>query len=105
MGGIFSVEYPIIASCYDDYNRGIKRGSWKVDNYFHRGERENIWMGKHVIKFHRTLEDYFHLIKQAGLRIDEIREARPDPAYFKDQNELARRMRIPLFLIMRLVSE
>lgn len=101
---IFSVEHPVMTSCYDAYNHRetTKRSSWIVDNYFEQGARENIWIGKKVIKYHKTLETYFHLCRDAGFTIESIRESTPQRQNFRREENFERRKRIPLFLFFKL---
>ena len=94
---IFSVEHPIITSNYESYHKQNKRKNWIVDNYFNTGERTNIWIGKKVIKYHRTLEDYWNLIKDSNFLIEDFKEAKPVKMYFESELEYQRRNRIPLF--------
>ncbi|MEL6971331.1 MAG: class I SAM-dependent methyltransferase [Bacteroidota bacterium] len=100
---VFSVEHPIITSNYAAYNQQakVKRQDWVVDNYFSSGQRINIWIGKEVIKYHRTLEEYVGLIQKTGFALEEIRESKPVRANFAEQTEYERRMRIPLFLLFK----
>lgn len=98
---VFSIEHPIITSCYEAYHQKVKRGNWIVDNYFDSGERVNQWMGKSVIKYHRTLEEYWQLLRQAHMEILDIRESKPQPENFDNPEEYQRRMRIPLFLMIK----
>lgn len=98
---VCSVEHPIITSCYDSYGRG-KRGNWIVDHYFKSGKRINQWIGKEVVKYHRTFEEYFRLFKTAGFQMEEIRESKPFSVNFDKVEEYERRMRIPLFLLFKL---
>ncbi len=99
---VFSVEHPIITSCYESYNKGIKRGDWIVDDYFDSGERINIWLGKKVVKYHKTLGEYWKIIKESSFEVIEIRESKPQQLNFKNIEEYQRRMRVPLFLIFKL---
>jgi SAM-dependent methyltransferase len=97
---VFSVEHPVITSHDNVLDGGALRQDWTVDNYFVTGERITQWMGGTVIKYHRTLEDYIRLLRAAGLRLEDLREARPQMEYSPDPATHARRMRIPLFLIL-----
>jgi len=99
---IFSIEHPIITSCYDSYSQKGKRKNWIVDNYFESGERINTWIEKDVIKYHKTLEEYFQIIQKSNFEILTIRESKPQKKYFSDDEEYHRRMKIPLFLIFKL---
>lgn len=99
---VFSVEHPIITSSYESYHQKVKRSNWIVDNYFNNGERVNEWLGKKVIKFHRTLETYWQLFKQSNFEVMEIRESKPIRSQFDQIEAYERRKRIPLFIIFKL---
>jgi SAM-dependent methyltransferase len=98
---VFSIEHPVITSCDHRWQGTGKRQDWLVDNYFDAGQRITSWMGGQVIKYHRTVENYFVSLQQAGFLIESLREAEPQPEQFGNDNETyQRRKRIPLFLIM-----
>ena len=97
---VFSVEHPVITSS-DSAWRGVgRRQDWVVDNYFNTGQRITSWMGGQVVKYHRTVENYFVALQRAGFVVDSLREAEPSRERFKDDETFQRRQRIPLFLIM-----
>jgi SAM-dependent methyltransferase len=95
---IFSVEHPVITSCDRSGQSNDLRQDWIVDNYFDTGTRITKWMGGEVIKYHRTVEDYFAALRSAGFLVDALRESRPQPARFRDPAIYERRKRIPLML-------
>jgi cyclopropane fatty-acyl-phospholipid synthase-like methyltransferase len=96
---IFSVLHPVITA--SSKSMGGPRQDWIVDDYFVPGERVLDWMQGQVIQYHRTVEDYFGTMQRSGFRVTALRESRPDPALFaNDLALLARRNRIPLFLLM-----
>jgi SAM-dependent methyltransferase len=98
---VFSVEHPVITSCDRGWQGIGKRQDWLVDNYFDPGQRITAWMGGQVIKYHRTVENYFVGLQRAGFFIESLREAEPQQEQFGDDQETYhRRRRIPLFLIM-----
>lgn len=97
---VFSVEHPIITSCDSGWTDGTLRQDWVVDNYFTTGLRVTHWLGGTVQKYHRTVEDYFHLLQKAGFIIEGLREARPQREHFHDVQTYERRKRMPLFLIL-----
>ncbi len=97
---VFSVENPAITSCDRGWTSGALRQDWVVDNYFTTGVRVTHWLGGTVQKYHRTVEDYFHLLNEAGFIIEDLREARPQREHFHDVQTYERRKRIPLFLIL-----
>ncbi len=98
---VFSVEHPVITSCDRAWQGKGKRQDWLVDHYFDTGQRVTSWMGGKVIKYHRTIENYFVSLQQAGFLVEGLREATPQLEQFGNDNlTYQRRKRIPLFLIM-----
>ena len=97
---IFSVEHPVLTSSNRSATQSGTRYDWIVDDYFATGERNIAWMNSHVIKYHRTIEDYFGGLQRAHFIVDQLRESRPLPEMFSDKDLFARRMRIPLFLLL-----
>ena len=97
---VFSVEHPVITSCDRGWQRNGPRQDWLVDEYFHTGQRITSWMGGRVVKYHRTIENYFASLQRAGFLIESLREAEPQRNRFEDEDTYQRRKRIPLFLIM-----
>jgi len=98
---VFSIEHPVITSCDRGWQADGPRQDWLVDNYFDIGERITSWMGGQVIKYHRTVENYFVGLQHAGFVVESLCEAEPQRERFKEDDETyERRKRIPLFLIM-----
>jgi len=97
---VFSIEHPVITSCYRGWQGNGPRQDWLVDNYFDTGQRITSWMGGQIIKYHRTVENYFVSLQEAGFFVESLREAEPQPEWFADDDTYLRRKRIPLFLIM-----
>jgi len=97
---VFSIEHPVITSCDRAWQGGGPRQDWLVDNYFDTGQRITSWMGGQIIKYHRTVEDYFVGLQRAGFAVENLREAKPQREYFQTDDTYQRRKRIPLFLIM-----
>ena len=102
---VFSVEHPIITSCYEAYHQKEKRGNWIVDNYFKSGERINKWIGKEVVKYHRTIAEYFQLFEETGFKVVKVEESKPKKSNFTNQLEYERRNRIPLFMFFKLKKQ
>ena len=95
---LFSVEHPVITSSINLPRNEGKKQDWRVDQYFELGVRVQEWMGNRVIKYHRSIEDYWRMVKLAGFIIEGIKEGCPQEAYFLTREEYERRKRIPLFL-------
>lgn len=101
---VFSVMHPVLTSTFDHFSGKEKRTHWVVDNYFESGKRVETWMDHSVVKYHRTLEEYFSLVLSAGFTIKNVKEAAPRRELFHDEEEYKRRTRIPLMLILELVK-
>lgn len=95
---IFSIQHPLTTSSFLSKQTGEKRENWIVDNYFIDGEREEPWIDHVVIKFHRTIEQYFTALRNEGFTILELREGNPKRQHFSTEEEFKRRQRIPLVL-------
>ncbi|WP_150274888.1 class I SAM-dependent methyltransferase [Paenibacillus tepidiphilus] len=94
---IFSLEHPVITSTLQTSGT---RTNWIVDNYFIEGYREQQWLGGSVQKYHRSIEQYYIALQQAGFRIDYLRESNPQRKNFSTDETYERRLRIPLFLFL-----
>ena len=97
---VFSVEHPVITSCDRAWQGQGLRQDWIVDDYFDSGPRVTQWLGCQVTKIHRTVEDYYLALQQAGFTVESLRESRPQRAQFSSEDTYQRRMRIPLFLFL-----
>jgi SAM-dependent methyltransferase len=97
---VFSIEHPVITSCDRAWQGNGPRQDWIVDNYFNTGRRVTSWMGGQVVKYHRTVENYFVGLQRAGFVVESVREAEPQRERFEQDATYQRRQRIPLFLIM-----
>ena len=96
---IFSIEHPACSAGLDlEFNLSNKKQGWLLDNYFHSGKREESWLGSNVVKYHKTIEEYFSLLRETGFIVEDIRESKPKRELFKKEEDFLRRMRIPWFL-------
>ena len=102
---IFSVQHPILTSSCESAVTSATKTNWIVDDYFHSGKRVEPWIDKHIVKYHRTVEEYFQLLKHAGFTIRDMREGMPKIENFNSESECQRRMRIPLFLMFSCEKE
>ena len=96
---VFSIQHPLTTSSFLSKQNGDKHGNWIVDDYFLDGERKESWIGKEVVKYHRTIEQYFTLLRQAGFSVVALREGTPKREYFNSEEEFTRRNRIPIVLV------
>ncbi|PIQ23886.1 SAM-dependent methyltransferase [bacterium (Candidatus Blackallbacteria) CG17_big_fil_post_rev_8_21_14_2_50_48_46] len=98
---VFSVEHPVITSHQISMKEGGARQDWLVDRYFHTGKREYPWLGAPILKYHRTVEDYYQALRKSGFQILDLRESKPRPELFQNRKLYERRMRVPLFLLLK----
>lgn len=108
MGGklLITVLHPVITSCDGRDDSRQARTNWVVDGYFAEGPRPRAWMGSTAIWYHRTIEGYCQSAIKANFRVTDLRECEPDPEAFGTRGEeLARRRRVPLFLLLRFERE
>ncbi|WP_377891018.1 class I SAM-dependent DNA methyltransferase [Alkalihalobacillus sp. R86527] len=101
---VFSVQHPLLTASSESMKNG-KRSNWIVDDYFVSGRRVEPWIGENVVKFHRTIEEYFMLLQSAGFVIEGLREATPIKENFANIEEYERRRKIPLFLLFSCVKK
>src|SRR5690606_17432305 len=95
---IFSIQHPLTTSSFASKNAGERRGDWLVDDYFLQGARQEPWMGKTIVKYHRTVEFYFSSLVAAGFQVEALHEGEPKREHFSSNEEFERRKRIPIIL-------
>ncbi|MEL3971658.1 class I SAM-dependent methyltransferase [Rossellomorea oryzaecorticis] len=95
---VFSVQHPLTTSSFASKQTGDRRGNWIVDNYFLEGERKEPWIDQVVVKYHRTIEQYFRTLTACGFTVMDLREGTPRRDHFSSGEEFTRRQRIPVVL-------
>ena len=97
---LITVLHPVITS-HDTAPTGQGRTDWVVDDYFEPGLRERPWLGRTVCWYHRTIEQHIDALTDAGFRLTTFSECEPVATLFEgDADELQRRRRVPLFLLL-----
>jgi ubiquinone/menaquinone biosynthesis C-methylase UbiE len=99
----FSVEHPIATALPEQkwiVDEQQNKKYWPVDNYGIPGPRDTKWFVDHVIKYHRTIETYVNVLLKQGFELRSLSEPVPDPAFIKEQPELAQFLRRPAFLLI-----
>lgn len=97
---LITVLHPVITS-HDTAPTEQGRTDWMVDDYFEPGLRERPWLGHTVRWYHRTIEQHIDALTDAGFRLTTLSECEPvAPLFEGDVNELRRRRRVPLFLLL-----
>ena len=71
-----------------------------MDQYHVPGRRVTNWLGQDVVKYHRTVEEYFTALLRAGFTVEALREGRPRRELFVSEETYLRRLRIPVMLLL-----
>lgn len=95
---IFSVEHPVLTCCARNWQTSTSRQDWVVNNYFRSGPRKTAWLGGEVLRYHRTIEEYFGILQQTDFVVECLRESGPRQEWLSDQAHYEQYKRVPLFL-------
>ena len=99
---VFSVEHPIFtAQGPQDWVYGPKGEilHFPVDNYFYEGEREAVFLGEKMVKYHRTLTTYLDTLLQKGFSLKRVVEPQP-PQSMMNLPGMQDEMRRPMMLLV-----
>lgn len=100
---VLSVEHPVFTAYgtgdwYHDENGGILH--FPVDNYFYEGERNSIFLGEKVIKYHKTLTTYLNALLQGGFELIGVVEPQPAEELLFTVQGMKDELRRPMMLII-----
>ena len=99
---VCSMEHPVFTSSGPqdwDYAPDGTIRHFPVDRYFEEGEREAIFLGECVIKYHRTLTTIVGALFASGLRLIGLVEPQP-PEDMLDLPGMRDEMRRPMMLLL-----
>ena len=105
---VFSVEHPVFTAKGDQdwfYDDQGCRLHWPVDKYFEEGEREAVFLGEKVIKYHRTLTTYIGNLLTNGFEIRAVVEPQPEKGLIQEYPEMKDELRRPMMLIISAVKK
>lgn len=99
---VFSVEHPVFTAYgtqdwYYDNNGTILH--FPVDNYYIEGQREAVFLGEPVIKYHRTLTTYLETLLQQGFLLRHVVEPQP-PEHMMELPGMKDELRRPMMLLV-----
>ena len=100
---VFSVEHPVFTAYGSQnwyYDAKGNKLHFPVDRYFYEGEREAVFLGEKVTKYHRTLTTYLNTLLQNGFELRDIVEPQP-PEHMMDLPGMEDEMRRPMMLIIK----
>lgn len=99
---VFSAEHPVFtAEGSQDwmYDKDGKILCFPVDHYYYEGKRDAIFLGEHVVKYHRTVTTYVQTLLKQGFVLDALVEPQP-PEDMMDLPGMADEMRRPMMLLL-----
>lgn len=99
---VFSVEHPIFTAYGSQdwyYDAGGKILHFPVDNYFYEGERQAVFLGEPVTKYHKTLTTYLNGLLENGFELLHVVEPQP-PAHMLSIAGMKDELRRPMMLIV-----
>lgn len=99
---VFSVEHPVFtANGSQDWYYGSNGEilHFPVDNYYYEGIRDAVFLGEHVVKYHRTLTTYLDTLLQSGFSLQRVVEPQP-PEEMLELPGMREEMRRPMMLLV-----
>ena len=99
---VFSAEHPVFTAYGSQdwyYGPGGEILHFPVDNYYYEGERDAVFLGEHVVKYHRTLTTYLNALLDCGFRLKRVVESQP-PEDMLDLPGMRDEMRRPMMLLV-----
>lgn len=100
---VFSVEHPIFTAYGNQdwyYNSKGEKLHWPVDKYFFEGKRNASFLGKNIVKYHKTLTTYIQGLLKNGFEIIDLHEPQPDEKLLELIPEMKDELRRPMMLII-----
>jgi SAM-dependent methyltransferase len=99
---VFSAEHPVFTAPAQPgwVLDGQGRKTWPIDGYADEGPRRTVWLGKPVIKQHRTIAAYVNLLLRSGLSIIGVEEWAPTEEQIEARPALADERQRPPFLLV-----
>lgn len=97
---LFNIEHPTFTAAPGQdwvYQEG-KPAHWPVDQYFYPGERETVFLGCAVKKYHHTLTQILNGMLDAGFTLEAVEEAMPSEEMV---DKMPDEMRRPMMLMVR----
>ncbi len=100
---VFSVEHPVFTAqgpqdwCRDGEGNPLH---WPVDRYFEEGEREAVFLGETMVKYHRTLTTYLGTLLRTGFAVTDLVEPQP-PESMRGLPGMEDERRRPMMLLVQ----
>lgn len=105
---VFSVEHPVFTAygtqdwSYDEHG---SRTHWPVDRYFDESKRDAVFLGEHVVKYHKTLTTYLNTLLQTGFSITGVVEPQPAQHLLDTVPGMHDELRRPMMLLISALKQ
>lgn len=99
---VFSVEHPVFTAYGSQdwyYGENGQILHFPVDNYYLEGARDAIFLGEHVVKYHRTLTTYLDTLLKSGFLLRRVVEPQP-PESMLELPGMRDELRRPMMLLI-----
>ena len=100
---VFSVEHPVFTAQGSQewiYDETGNPDHWPVDDYFNEGQREAVFLGERVVKYHKTLTTYLNGLLQTGFCIKAMVEPQPAGHLLHSVPGMKDELRRPMMLLV-----
>lgn len=100
---LFNIEHPVFTAGINEdwfYDEAGMPAAWPVDNYFYPGERQTVFLGRHVAKQHHTLTQILMGVVKARFVLEHVEEAQPSKEMLHISG-IKDEMRRPMMLLVR----
>lgn len=102
---VFSMEHPIVTAamneCECEFDQIGEPVFFKLDHYEIPGERNVIWLGTQVKKYHRTVANIINSLIASGFIIDELQEPLPETQLLSTNLRMHQEIHRPSYLMCR----
>lgn len=105
---VFSVEHPIFTAYGNQdwyYDKNGNPLHWPVDRYFSEGQRNAIFLGERVTKYHKTLTTYANSLIKTGFEITGLVEPEPEIELLDVIPGMRDELRRPMMLIISAIKK
>ena len=100
---VYTVEHPTFTAQGSQdwyYDQEGHPRHFPVDRYFLEGERDAVFLGEHVVKYHRTLTTYLEGLLRRGYRLAHVVEPQPTAEMLAQVPGMEEELRRPMMLIV-----